>query len=52
MKILWIFFGDHHKIVLYLEVISTYFGVFSKGQGTERGYFFVAEISNIFFLSA
>ena len=25
MKILWIFFGSHHKIGLYLEVISMYF---------------------------
>ena len=28
-KILWIFFGDHHKIGLYLGVISMYFRVFS-----------------------
>ena len=28
-KILWIFFGDHHKIGLYLGVISMHFRVFS-----------------------
>ena len=27
MKILWIFFGGHHKICLYLEVISMHFRV-------------------------
>ena len=35
MKILWIFFGGHHKIGLYLGVISMHFRVFSEGQGTE-----------------
>ena len=34
MKILWIFFGGHHKIGRYLEVISMHFRVFSEGQGT------------------
>ena len=29
MKILWIFFWGHHKIGLYLEVISMHFKVFS-----------------------
>ena len=29
MKILWIFFGGHHKIGLYLEVISMHFTIFS-----------------------
>ena len=29
MKILWIFFGGHHKIELYLGVISMHFMVFS-----------------------
>ena len=29
IKILWIFFGGHHKIGLYLWVISMYFRVFS-----------------------
>ena len=40
MKILWISFGGHHTIVLYLGVISMHFSVFSKGQGTEWGIFF------------
>ena len=29
MKILWMFFWGHHKIGLYLEVISMHFKVFS-----------------------
>ena len=29
MKILWIFFGGHHKIGLYLGVISMHYMVFS-----------------------
>ena len=29
MKILWIFFGGHHKIGLYLGVISMHFRIFS-----------------------
>ena len=29
MKILWIYFVDHHKIELYLEVIFMHFRVFS-----------------------
>ena len=29
MKILWIFLGGHHKIGLYLGVISMHFRVFS-----------------------
>ena len=40
MKILWIFFRGHHKIGLYLEVISMHFRVFSEGQGTEWRIFF------------
>ena len=40
IKILWIFFGGHHKIGLYLGVISMHFMVSSLGQGTEWGYFF------------
>ena len=40
MKILWIFFGGHHKIGLYLGVISVYFMVYSKGRVTEWGYLF------------
>ena len=39
-KIVWIFLGGHHKIGLYLEVISMYFRVFSEGQGTEWRIFF------------
>ena len=30
MKILWIFLGGHHKIGLYLGVISMHFRVFFK----------------------
>ena len=42
-------FWDHHKIGLYLRVISMHFRVFSKGQGTEwRIFLGVAKISNIF----
>ena len=49
MKILWIFFGGHHKIGLYLGVISMNFNVFSYGQGTKWGIFLgVGKISNIF----
>ena len=48
MKTLWIFLG-HHKIGLYLGVISMHFRVSSLGQGTEwRVIFCVAKISNIF----
>ena len=47
MKILWIFSGGHHKIGLYLGVISMHFWVFSKGQGTESAIFF--EIPDIYF---
>ena len=45
-KTVWIFFfflgggGGHHKIGLYLEVISMRFRVFSEGQGTEWRIFF------------
>ena len=34
MKTLWIFLGGHHKIGLYLGIISMHFRVFSEGQGT------------------
>ena len=34
------FLGGHHKIGLYLEVISMHFRVFSEGQGTEWRIFF------------
>ena len=40
MKILWIFLGGHHKIGLYLGVISMQFIVSSLGQGTEWGIIF------------
>ena len=41
-------FGGHHKIGLYLGVISIHFRVFSSCQGTEWGIFFgVGKISNI-----
>ena len=40
MKILGIFFGGHHKIGLYLVVISMHYRVFSEGQETEWGIFF------------
>ena len=33
-------FRRHHKIELYLGVISMHFRVFSGGQGTEWGIFF------------
>ena len=48
MKILWIILGGHHKIGLYLKVISVHFRVFSEGQGTEWKIFWVAKISNIY----
>ena len=40
IKILWILFGGHHKIGLYLEIISMHFRVFSEGQGSEWRIFF------------
>ena len=44
-----IFLGCHHKIGLYLGVISMHFRIFSEGQGTEWGIFLgVSKISNIF----
>ena len=39
MKILWIFFGDHHKIRLYLGVISMHFWVFFKVNVQKGGIF-------------
>ena len=55
MKILRIVFGGHHKIGLYLGVISMHFRVFSEGHCTEWRYLLgggggggFAEISNIF----
>ena len=49
MKILWIFSLGHHKIGLYLRVISMHFRVFSSGQGTEWGIFFWVAKIQIFF---
>ena len=39
MKILWIFFGSHDKIRLYLVVISMHLGSFLKVKVQNRGYF-------------
>ena len=39
MNLLWMFFWGHHKIGLYLGVISLHFRVFSEGQDTELGIF-------------
>ena len=39
MKIMWIFFGGHHKIGLYLGVISMHFRVFLKVNLQNGGYF-------------
>ena len=39
MKNLWIFFWGHHKIGLYLGVISMHFRVFFKGNVQNMGYF-------------
>ena len=49
MKILWIFFGDRHKIGLYLGVISMHFRVFSSGQVTEWRIFLGLLKFQIFF---
>ena len=40
LKILWIWFGGHHKIGLCLGVVSMHFVVFSFGQGTDLGDIF------------
>ena len=40
VDIFWGGGGGHHKIGLYLGVISMHVRVFSKGQGTEWRYFF------------
>ena len=43
------YFWGHHKIGLYLGVISMHFRILSYGQGTDWGiYFGVGKISNIF----
>ena len=39
MTILWIFLGGHHKIRLYLGVISMHFWVFFKVKVQNGGYF-------------
>ena len=39
MKILWIFLGGHHKIGLYLGVISMHFMVFLKVKVQNGGRF-------------
>ena len=49
MEILWICFGGHHKIRLYLGVISVDFRVFSYSQGTEWGIFLGLLEFQIFF---
>ena len=43
------FIGGHHKIGLYLGVISMHFRVFSYRQGTEWGIFFGSLKFQIFF---
>ena len=50
MKFLWMFFGGHHQIGLYLGIILCILGSFLKVKvQTEWGIFFgVAKISNIF----
>ena len=49
MKILWIFFWDHHKIGLYLGVISNAFkGLFLRSRYRMEDIFWVAKIENIF----
>ena len=40
MKILWTFFWGHHKIGLYLGVISMHFRVFSKVKVQNGGICF------------
>ena len=40
MKILWIILGDHHKIRLYLGVISMHFWVFFK-VNVQNGFLFL-----------
>ena len=50
MKILWIFFGCHHKIGLVLGVISMHFRVFLKIKLQNYDIFGVAKTSNIFWV--
>ena len=59
MKILWILFWGHHKIGLYLGVITMHLGSLLKGKVQSVGYFmgllkfqtffWVLEIPDIFF---
>ena len=52
MKILWIFFGGHHKIGLYLGVISMHFRFFFlRSRYRKRGIFWLLKIQ-IFFWGA
>ena len=44
MKILWIFLGGYHKIILYLGVISMHFGVFFKVKVQNGVFLGVAKI--------
>ena len=46
--ILWIFLGGHHKIGLYLGVISIFLGSFLKVKVQIGDIFCVSKISNIF----
>ena len=50
MKILWIFFGGHCKIGLYLGVSSMHFRVFFKVKVHNRRYFLGSLKFQIFFL--
>ena len=52
MKILWIFFGGHHKIGLYLGVISMHFRVFLKVMVQNGVYLFGLVKFQIFFRGA
>ena len=51
VDIFFFFFGGggHHKIGLYLGVISMQLRVFSKGRGTELGYFLGLQNFKYFF---
>ena len=47
---MWIFFGGHYKIGLYLGVIPMHFRVFFKVKVQNGGYFFGLLKFQIFFL--
>ena len=49
MTILWLFFGDRHKIELYKGVISMYFGSFLKVKVQNGEYFLGLLKFQIFF---